>query len=137
MKRWCSCVLILACLMTVTACSVKKTETKKLRDIEFTVMDKDEIPAELMAQIEEEKEEPFKLTYGDGGYLYIAAGYGRKNTSGYSVGVPECYETSNAIYIKTSLSGPAKDEEIRKKHTYPYVVVKIEYNEKNVVFEEG
>ena len=37
--------------------------------------------------------------------------------------------------MKTNLIGPPKDEEIIEESTYPYVVVKIEYIEKDVVFE--
>lgn len=135
MKRLNSCVLLLICAFLLVSCSAARTDKDKLRDIDYTVTNPEDIPEELASQIEEAKAEPFKLTYGDNGYLYIARGYGTKDTSGYSVEVPECFETSNAVCIKSSLLGPKKDEEVLKKHTYPYVVVKIEYNDKNVVFE--
>ena len=89
MKRLCSCVLLLACTLLITSCSVTKTDKDKIRDIDFTVVDPEDIPEELAAQIEEARTEPFRLTYGDNGYLYIARGYGTKDTSGYSVEVPE------------------------------------------------
>lgn len=95
----------------------------------------DDVPEELASQIDKAGANPFKITFGDKGYLYIARGYGTKDTSGYSVEVPECFETANAIYMKTNLLGPAKDEEILKKQTCPYVVIKIEYSDKNVVFD--
>ena len=47
----------------------------------------------------------------------------------------ECYETNNAIYIHTNLLGPGQDEEVVEQTTYPYIVIKMEYNEKNVVFD--
>lgn len=130
------CILFLiGSFLLLTGCAVEKTDTKKINDIEFTVTAEEDIPKELKSQIEEAKESPFKITYGDKGYLYIAQGYGQQQTSGYSIEVTDLYETSNAIYIKTSLIGPAKDEKIQKKVTYPYVAVKIEFNEKHVVFE--
>lgn len=135
MKRLCSCMLLLIWMFLLVSCSAARTDKDKIRDIEFTVTDPEDIPGELAAQIEEARKEPFKLTYGDKGYLYIARGYGTKDTSGYSVEVPECFETSNAVCVKSSLLGPEKDEKVLEKHTYPYVVIKIEYSDKNVVFE--
>ena len=46
-------VLILV-LLTLTACSISKTDEKKIRDIEFTVLDKEDIPEEFTLRIEEE-----------------------------------------------------------------------------------
>ena len=92
-------------------------------------------PEELEEMIEEKGEEPFKLTYADDGTLYIAVGYGKQPTSGYSIKVTELYETENAIYIHTNLIGPAKDEKILERATYPYIVIKTEFIDKNVVFE--
>lgn len=128
-------LLLLLCFLTLTACSVRKTDDKKLRDIEFTVLDKDDIPEEFMVQIEEAKEGQVKLSYGDKGYLYIARGYGQKETSGYSVEVSRCYETENEIHIETGLLGPGKEEKILKKKTCPYVVIKMEYTDKAIEFD--
>ncbi len=130
------CILIIvAGLLFITGCSVEKMDTEKLKDLEFTVVDEAEIPEELKSQIEEKKDTPLKLTYSDKGYFYIAQGYGAQKTSGYSIEVLEVYETKNAICMKTNLIGPDKNEEILEKQTYPFVVIKIEYNEKHVVFE--
>jgi len=108
---------------------------KKLRDIEYTVLEERKIPEELLTYIEEAKKEPFEITYGDGGYLYIAKGYGTKATSGYSIVVEECYETANIICVQTDLKGPSNDEETITQKTYPYIVLKTEYIDKSVVFE--
>lgn len=37
--------------------------------------------------------------------------------------------------MKSSLLGPDKTEEVKKKPTYPYVVIKMEYSDKNVEFD--
>lgn len=124
------CLLCLA-----TGCSVKKMNTEKIRDIEFTVLEEEEIPEEFREVIESRKKNPFKVTYADKGALYIAEGYGEQQTSGYSIEVKACYETKNAIYMHTNLIGPPKKEEIVKAKTYPYVAVKMEYIDKNVVFQ--
>lgn len=125
--------ILILCL--VSGCSVEKTKTDKLKDLEFTVLGEEEIPEELKGKMEEKEQEGFKITYADNGYLYIAKGYGRQETSGYSIKVEYCYETENAIYFHTILQGPDKEEEVSAKPTYPYVVVKLEWIDKNVVFE--
>ena len=122
-------------VLILTACSVRKVDDKKLRDVEFTVLDKDDVPEEFMAKIEEAKEGQVKLSYADRGYLYIARGYGQKDTSGYSVEVRRCYETENEIHVETGLLGPGKEEKILKKKTCPYVVIKTEYTDKQIEFD--
>lgn len=135
MRKFISAILCIILLSLMAGCSAEKLRTEKLRDIEFTVVDEENIPEELEEMIEEREEKPFKLTYADNGALYIAVGYGEQPTSGYSIEVTELYETENAIYIHTNLLGPAKDEKIVERKTYPYLVVKLEFIDKNVVFE--
>ena len=135
MRKIIPTILCVILLSLMTGCSAEKLRTEKLRDIEFTVVDEENIPEELEEMIEEKEEKPFKLTYADNGALYIAVGYGEQPTSGYSIEVKELYETENAIYIHTNLIGPAKDEKIVEQKTYPYLVVKLEFIDKNVVFE--
>ena len=136
MKKRCVYIpSMLVILLLLTACHAGRDNMKKLRDIEFTVVSPQEIPEELESLISEKKEGGFQLTYADKGYLYMAYGDGKRDTSGYSVEVEECYEAQDVICMKTNLKGPPKDEEIIGENTYPFVVVKIEYVEKDVVFE--
>ncbi len=133
-NRWC-CWLMMMCMCILSGCAIQKDDTKKLRDVEFTVVDELDYPEELRERLEELKKGSFEIAYGDQGYLYIAKGYGKQETTGYSVGVKECYETKNTICMKTELLGPPKDGQILDKETYPYVVIKMEYSDKNVVFD--
>ena len=135
MKKVISTILLSVILLSLCACSVEKTSTAKIKDIEFTVLEEKNIPEELLNMMKEKDGKPFKLTYADQGALYIAEGYGQQPTSGYSVVVKECFETENAIYLHTNLMGPAKDEMIVEAKTYPYIVIKMEYIDKNVVFQ--
>jgi len=135
MKKFVLAILCISLLCIAAGCAAEKLSTEKLRDIEFTVVPKKDIPEELKKMIDEKGEDPFKLTYSDNGELYIAVGYGKQPTSGYSIEVKELYETKNAIYIHTNLIGPAKDEKILERATFPYIVVKVEFIDKNVVFE--
>lgn len=122
-------------LLFLCGCSVEKNSTEKIRDVEFTVLREEEIPKELKTVIEKKKSAVMKETYTDGNWLYIAEGYGKKTESGYSVEVDKCYETANAIYIHTNLLGPSNDEAVVEATVYPYVVIKLEYIDKHIVFE--
>lgn len=134
MKKTALYILLAGCMLFLCACSVQKEDKKKLRDIDFTVVDAYDAPEELKQKIEEKKEQTFEISYADNGYLYIARGYGCQDTSGYSVEVKSCYEAKDGIYLKTSLLGPPGSEEVIEGKTYPYVIVKMEYSDKNVVF---
>ena len=135
MKKIILAILCISIIVTFIGCSGGKRNTEKLRDIDFTVIKDEDIPKEFLSQIQEKEKTPMKLTYADQGVLYIAVGYGEQEVSGYSIEVQELYETENAIYIHTNLIGPSKEEKIVERKTYPYIVVKLEFIDKNVVFE--
>lgn len=131
-KRILAGVLIL--LLCLQGCGVIETDTQKIEDLEYEILEEKDIPQELSEMIEERKETGFKVTYTDQEYLYIAMGYGEQETGGYSIAVNECYLTKNAIYFDTTLIGPVKGEKINRVKSYPYIVVRVGKLEKNVVF---
>jgi len=135
MKKIILAILCIVVFCFTTSCSTEKLSMEKLRDIEFTVVKEEDIPKEFLSVIQEKDKSPFKLTYADQGELYIAEGYGRQKTSGYSIEVKDCYETENAVYVHTNLIGPAKEEKIVEAETFPYIVIKMEFIDKNVVFQ--
>lgn len=116
-------------------CSVQSDDTGKIKDLEFTVIGEDEIPEELFAQIQEKKSEEMQITYSDEENTYIVRGYGVQSSSGYSISVDELYLTENSIVLKSSLIGPSVAEQVDKTESTPYVVIKTELTDKNVVFE--
>ena len=126
-------VVLAVCLLP--GCAVRTQKTEKANDLKFVVLDKENVPQEFKSLIEEKKDTPFKMTYADQGKLYIAEGYGSQPTSGYSVEVEEVYETQDTVYIRINLLGPEKGEEIKEKTTFPYVVIQMEYIEKDVRFD--
>jgi hypothetical protein len=134
-KRAVSVMLVVLLVLSVCACGTKQDPMAKIKDWEFTVTAEENIPEELLAAIEEKKEEPFKLTFQDKEFLYICIGYGTQSTGGYSIAVNEMYETANALYVDTNLIGPDMEEKGHNTPSYPYIVLKAEYTEKPVVFE--
>lgn len=121
-------------LLTSSACSVREKSKEKIRDLEFVVLQEEEIPEELKKQMDAEQMKDYRMTYTEQEKLYIARGYGERETDGYRVGVKECYETENMICIHTELLGPEKGEKLRREKTNPHVVVMLSAVEKPVIF---
>ncbi|BCN28783.1 protease complex subunit PrcB family protein [Anaeromicropila herbilytica] len=130
----CITVILFSCFL-FGACKNSNAEVKKIKDLEFTVVQDADVPEELMKIIEQKKEQPFEFSYTDSEYLYIAIGYGQQNTGGYSITVDDLFLTKNAIYVDTTLMGPKKNEVVTQALTYPYIVIKLERMDKSVVFE--
>ena len=122
MRKWC-CLLILTFLLS--GCGMQTQESERLKDLDFTVMDLEKVPEELRDVLEEKKSMPFK----------VCVGYGEQDTSGYSIAVEDLYLTDNAICVDTELLGPGKGETTTAAVTCPYIVLKLEYLDKSVVFE--
>mgnify|MGYP002228569711 CR=1 FL=1 len=75
-------------------------ETEKIRDMKYEVIEEEDIPQSLREMIKGGEKKPFRITYSDQGFLYIAQGYEVQPTTGYSVEVKELYETETAVCIK-------------------------------------
>ena len=130
-------LLASACIAAVwlAACAPEAQTEEGAENMEFTVVSEDRLPEELLKIVESKKENAFKLTYADEGYLYICIGYGRQESGGYSVTVDALYETENAVVFHTRLMGPEKSEKTKEIATYPYVVVRMKDGKKSVEFD--
>ena len=127
--------LAICMLNLFSGCSVERANRTKIRDLEYHVAAKEEIPEELLTIIEEKKAADFKLSFETEEYLYLVRGYGERATGGYSIQVKELYISNNALFFTTELMGPRKGETITKSPSYPYIVVATERVDKNIVFE--
>lgn len=130
-------ILLAVFLLTgwLTACTTSVQQSESQDDMEFTVVSEDRLPEELKEIVEGKKESAFKLTYADEGYLYICTGYGKQDSGGYSITVDSLYETENAIYVNTNLLGPKAGSASGNSPSYPYIVIKVEFRDKTVVFD--
>jgi hypothetical protein len=125
------CVLLLLCM---TGCALQ-TKEKKLRDVEYTVVGAEDVPQELQEEINKIKDEEFQLTYDDGAYLYMAKGYGTRESSDYNISVQQVYLTEHTIVFETQITGPAEGTDAANKETTPYIVIKTERLDGQVIFE--
>ena len=127
-------LLMITVLVTLFGCGIEKTDGNRLQDLEYEIIE-DEIPKELAEKIEEKRSADFKLTYENDKYLYIVRGYGEQETGGYSIQILDLYLTQNAVVLHTNLKGPSKDEVKNAAPSYPYIVIRIEHTDKNVIFQ--
>ena len=127
-------IILLGVLLLRSGCVRKECE-EKVKDLEFTVTKEEELPEALRQQIEEKKEGDFRFTYSDNEYLYVARGYGIQETGGYSISVEDCYLSDTAICVKTRLQGPENGEEVTKAPSYPFIVLKLDLREEEVLFQ--
>lgn len=116
-------------------CKFKIVEEENKREIPFVIVSEECIPLELKNLIEKRKEEEMKLTYVDGKDRYIIVGYGKQTTGGYSIYIKDLYATDNAIYLDTSLLGPAAEKDPPEVPSYPYLVLQISEMAMPVVFQ--
>lgn len=140
-KHWIFAIAA-ALIICLSGCAVKtEGENAKIKNLEFTIIGEDKLPEELKQIVEEKKENEFKITYQDGDFLYICVGYGRQESGGYSITVNNVYLTGNSVYVDTNLIGPdAQNRELYhaqegKSLSYPYIVIKMEYLDKSIVFD--
>ena len=133
-RKYILMIILLGVLMLLSGCVLKECE-EKVKDLEFTVTKEEELPEALRQQIEEKKEGDFRFTYSDNEYLYVARGYGIQETGGYSISVEDCYLSDTAICVKTRLQGPKNGEEVTKAPSYPFIVLKLELREEEVLFQ--
>ena len=114
-------VLVILETTVISGCRANISGTESDRMVEYTVICGDEI--------NENKAKAMKLTYKDDEYLYIAEGFGTKETGGYSITVNQFYVKDKAMYFDTRLIAPDKGEKVSNQASYPYIVIKTELSE--------
>lgn len=134
-KKAAAGLLAVVMVLMLAGCSMLSEERVKLQDLGFTVVSEEKIPDELKTIIDEKKADPFKLTYSADEFLYIVIGYGQQSSGGYSIAVNELYLTEDAIYVNTTLLGPEEADSTDRVPSCPYIVLKLDYMEKPVIFE--
>lgn len=130
-------IIIILCLTVITGISLYACNTGDEaggESIDYTVVEEADYPEELKKLIDEKKHNSLKLTYTTKDYTYVVAGYGTKQTTGYSIRVNKVYENNDTICVDISLIGPAADEEIINVPSTPTIVLKMEKRDKTISF---
>ncbi len=130
--------LLIAAVMASLLCGCRfvRIEEEERKPVDYTVVERWDIPENLVEIMEEKKEKEFQLSYETGEDLYLAKGYGRQMSGGYSIQVEELGESSNGLFFITTLLGP-EDLKEAGVPSYPCIVIKTRKQEKPVTFREG
>lgn len=132
---------------------ITKIDIENKGIMEYAVLEEENIPQEINEEIQRYKIEGCKNSYICNGKLYILVCYGEQTVPGYVVEITEIYESSNRIFVKTTLKGSVimegetKEKSTRKvigtdkakqkydeNEMYPYIVIKVDVDDKSVVF---
>lgn len=134
-KRYGIWVFFIGMILILAGCGTENVPKGKIRDLECSILDEDEIPQPLAEVIEENKSKEMKLSYEKDGELYIARGFGEQKTGGYSITMKYCYLADDGIHVQFELLGPPAGETLPEEVTYPYIVVKTESEGESILFE--
>ena len=92
--------------------------------VEYDICKDSNLPAQLQTLLEEKKQEVCTFVYRNSMYIYLVVCYGRKEYSGCSVKIEECWKSEDTLFLRTQLMGPAAGEEVARTPTCPYLVVR-------------
>lgn len=116
-----------------TGCLKLENKEQQRQKVVYVVCKRSVIPTQLGQLIDEEKKEAFHFTYTTGEFTYYVIGYGRQPGNGYKIKVKEFCEDEAHIYIDTTLIGVTKEHQ-REGTSYPYIILKSQFYEKDVIF---
>lgn len=125
-------VVILAGLLVCI--KFEAVDKKRVRVLEYEVVLEENIPGEIMGELQGFSKSVCRCSYICSDSLYIVVYYGEQATDGYTVEINELYESSNAIFVETTLKGPTSYKDVKEEESYPYVVLKLKLRDKKVVF---
>ena len=136
MKRSVFLLIAVITAFLLSGCRFVRIEEEERKPVAYTVVEKSDIPEELSRIMEEKKEKEFQLSYETGEDLYLAKGYGRQMSGGYSIQVEELGESGNGLFFVTRLLGP-EDLKEAGVPSYPCIVIKYSRQKKPVTFTDG
>ena len=134
MKKKISLLCLAVLFLTLGGCRMIRIEEGDKTPLTYTVSDDSQIPEELKELIEEKKESEFQIAYQRGNELFLAKGYGRQMSGGYSIQAESLQASSNAIFFETKLIGPTEKVQ-GGEPSYPYIVIETEYRDYPVQFQ--
>ena len=119
MKRSVFLLIAVITAFLLSGCRFVRIEEEERKPVAYTVVEKE-----------------FQLSYETGEDLYLAKGYGRQMSGGYSIQVEELGESGNGLFFVTRLLGP-EDLKEAGVPSYPCIVIKTSRQKKPVTFTEG
>ena len=133
MKKAASLLCLAVLFLMLGGCQMIRIEEENRTPLAYTVIEDSQIPEEMQELIREKKETEFQIAYQKGTELFLAKGYGRQMSGGYSIQVEEMSESENAVFCRTRLLGPSKEDQ-GGEPSCPCIVLKIKNTTKPVEF---
>ena len=132
---------------------ITKIDIENKGALEYIVLEEEDIPQEINEEIQRYKIKGCKNSYICNEKLYILVCYGEQTVPGYMVEITDIYESSNRIFVKTTLKGSVimegetKEGALKKiigddkakqrqdeNELYPYIVIRVDRSDKGIVF---
>ena len=129
--------VVLLLLMMVISCGEKqkpKRTYESMQDAVYEIVSGSDVPHKVNEKIFKERDKGFGFSYRDNEGMYIAFGFGRQNTGGFSIQLAAVKENEDEILIEAKLIAPAPEEVVSTSPSYPYMILKLDNTEKNVEF---
>ncbi len=129
--------ILVGLLLAMTGCQSKKIQERtyeNMTDLTYEIVSGSDVPHKVNEKIFREKEEGFGFTYRDGEEMYIAFGFGRQNTGGFSIQMMAAKENESEILIEARLVAPGPEEVVSTSPSYPYMILKMASMKKDVQF---
>ena len=133
MKKAASLLCLAVLFLMLGGCQMIRIEEENKTPLAYTVIEDSQIPEEMQELIREKKETEFQIAYQKGTELFLAKGYGRQMSGGYSIQVEEMSESENAVFCRTRLLGTSKEDQ-GGEPSCPCIVLKIKNTTKPVEF---
>lgn len=129
--------MLLGTSLGILSGCVKKIDPDVSRqEKKYVSVEEKEIPEEMKKRIDEKKKEPFEIMWTDReGILYLAKGYGACATTGYRAEAESVTESEDTVFVETCLYGPEKGVAKEDVQSFPYLVILIEDEGKEVVID--
>ena len=136
MEKRLSLICLIAWLaFSIVGCGMLQKKNSEAKEVDYTVVKKEELPPEVKKIIEVKKQEEFQMAYQCEGELYLLRGYGIQSSGGYSIRVEKVSENDTELHVKTKLIGPKGKDGGTEGISCPYLVIKVENRHKKVVFD--
>ncbi len=136
-KKSILCFLLVGLLLMIFGCQGEEKRERtyeNMTDLTYEIVSGSDVPHKVNEKIFKEKEKGFGFTYRDGDVMYIAFGFGRQNTGGFSIQMAAAKENETEILIEAKLITPGPEEVVSTSPSHPYMILKMANVEKDVQF---
>lgn len=110
-----------------TMAAPKSGFTVAPEEVRYTVVDRDDIPGDILSTIEETKRNSTTMVFdGEQGSQYVYIALGERPTGGYLISIESIKAVGERVYVRYSEIKPGEDDFVTLAMTYPWIVLKVQ-----------